>query len=331
MRQGLNKNWMVRPKSFVKLLGAEYDILQRAGSGVMTKFYLSGMSIIVIFLLSVGSIRYAIDLLFNDWPTEILLSGFFSLLFACIYIFLINTFSKEQLPGNSQFFSSSNLIRTGFIIFIAYLVAQPLTILVAGQKLAQQTKVYKQQLFTAHGNAIEAFYKDDLTKLTVRRNYCFTQASKYATNNFNAEIASIDASISSIATKIEGMKQKADRKIGNSKFFLYQVKAANHFRKSWLFSGFVIILFLLPGYLIYSISSDNAYYRLKKEYEKNIVQRAYAAFTIQYQHIFQSRFGVAVEIFSRFDDPPFKRVRKLPPTSGSMDDFFKKYLSAPKY
>src|SRR4051812_39867934 len=84
-------------KKLVSLLGADFDIMNRAGTGVQTKFYFSAIIIISIFVTSCFSIGYAVDLLFHSLIIEIALSLFLSSLFVCIYIFLLHTFAKKQL------------------------------------------------------------------------------------------------------------------------------------------------------------------------------------------------------------------------------------------
>lgn len=320
--------WMVSPKSFIKLMGAEYDIMQQAGAGVLGKFYFASICIVIILFLSVGSIRYAIDLLFHDIPTEIILSVFFALLFACIYIFLINTFSKEQRPAKSKLFSLSNIIRVSFIVFIAYLVAQPLAIAALGRKLEQQTDQYKASVLQKHLDTINAFYTTDLDKLQQRKKYCQQQRTSFAIRFFDTELNAIETAINSINDKENNMAAEARRKIEGSSFFLYRIQMGTHHFQSWLLIAFVVLLFVLPGYLIYSISSDDAYYALKKDYEKNIIVQGYNDFELQYKKIFLENYGVTVELFSRFEDPPFKHTRKIPSSPGTMDDFFKKYITA---
>ena len=320
--------WMVSPKSFIKLLGAEYDLMQQAGTSVLGKFYFAAVCIVIIIFLSVGSIWYAIDLLFHDLSTEIMLSVFFALLFACIYIFLINTFSKDQSAEKSKLFSLSNIIRFSFIVFIAYLVAQPLTIAALGEKLEQQTNTYKQAVLKKHLGTINSFYATDLNKLQQRATYCQLQKATFGTQHFDAELVAIETAIHSMNDKENDMAAEARQKIEGSSFFLYRIQMGTHHVQSWLLTAFIVLLFVLPGYLIYSIAANDAYYALKKGYEKNIIVQGYKAFELQYKYIFQNDFGVTIELFSRFEDPPFKHIRKIPVAPGTMDDFLKKYITA---
>ena len=165
-------------------------------------------------------------------------------------------------------------------------------------------------------------------KLQARKQYCLQQTAAYGTHHFDAELGAIEASIYFINDREDHMAAEARRKVGGSSFFLYRIQVGTHHVQSWLLTAFIVLLFVLPGYLIYSISSDDAYYALKKAYEKNIIVQGYNSFELQYKHIFKKDFGVAVEVFSRFEDPPFKHIRKIPAAPGTMDDFLKKYITA---
>src|SRR4051812_7490047 len=114
MKEETMHGWMLLPKSFVRLLGGEYELMRRAGTSVLAKFYVTSVLIIGILALTWISIRYAIDLLFHSMFVEISLAVFFALLFACIYIFLINTFTKERRKARNRFINASNLVRLGF-------------------------------------------------------------------------------------------------------------------------------------------------------------------------------------------------------------------------
>jgi len=251
-------------KNFVKLIGAEYELLQKAGSNILTRFYIAAIAIVIALLLSFGSISYAIDMLFHNHVVEIMLSCFFVFLFACIYVFLINTFAKEDKPGNNRFVSASNLIRVAFVVFIALVVALPLSIYVCEDELIPKTERYKAGVLEEHTKHIAVVFRSDLQTLNARALYCQHQKEMYHTSYFDREIAQIELGITALNLRAEQLIREAERKINGNSFFLYQIRQVHHYPKAWLLTLFIVFLFLLPGYLVYSISSDNAYYQLKK-------------------------------------------------------------------
>lgn len=320
MSTNQHATWMVSAKSFIGLLGAEYGLMR--DGGVLKRFYISSLLIVAIFLITGVSIFYAIELLFHSIWVEILLATFFCFLFVCIYIFLINTFAKENRPGKGLL-NASNIIRAGFIAFMGLQVAQPLMILLFSQKLSPAVEKYKQQLLVTHLHKIDKLTDSEITHLQAGKLYYDTQKSMYGTTIYDKQLDKINAAIKEMQWKASVAKTSATQTIEQNSFFLFQVGRVNRsYPLSWLLTLLTTLLFLLPGYLVYSISSRNEYYQLKKAQEKKLVMASYDFFLMRHKILFSER----VKVFSRYEDPPFNTTRKKPPTQANNEAFLKKYL-----
>src|ERR1700754_3020878 len=314
-------SWMISPKSFIMLLGAEYDLMRDAG--VLKRFYVSSLLIIVIMILTWVSVEYAIDLLFHTMAIEMALAIFFCLLFTCIYIFILNTFAKEN-RGKTRILNISNVIRIGFIVFMGFLIAQPLAILVYAPALSPAVEGYKVNLQRIHADKIDDLDKAEMANLIVKQSYYTEQKAISATPIYDSELDKIDSTIRQMKDNAASFKNAAQLTIDNNSFFLYRIQKVNRgYPLAWLLTFLIILLFLLPGYLVYSISSQNEYYQLKKAQEKKLIMEAYDFFTKHYRILFAEK----VSIFSRYEDPPFNTVRKQPVIPSSTTQFLEKYLS----
>jgi hypothetical protein len=311
---------MVSPKSFIGLLGGEYGLMREGG--VLKRFYISSLLIVAIIITTGVSIFYAITLLFHSVLVETLLTVFFCLLFVCIYVFLLNTFAKEKSAGRTLF-NASNLIRAGFIAFMGFQVAQPLMILLYINKLEHKIETYKQQLLLTHIKKIDALTYDEMERLQNSLTYYFDQKENFGTSIYDEEIAKKNEAIKKIQHKATLFKTTAQQTIEGNSFFLFQVSKVNRdYPLSWLFTFLIVVLFLLPGYLIYSISSQNEYYLLKKAQERSLVLNSYSYFLMWHKILFNSK----IEVFSRYEDPPFNKIRKQPLVKATNSAFLKKYL-----
>lgn len=320
MSTGNTSPWMVSPERFVRLLGAEYGMLREAG--LLKRFYCCSLLIIIIMGLTWMSIQYAIKLLFHTAFAEWSLAIFFSLLFLSMYIFLLNTFSKEN-GLKKTVLSASNIVRTGFVAFMGFLISQPLVIMLYLSTLSPAIEQYKQQLLHEHTVKIGQLSDAELVKLAAKRRYYLEQQEKFQMQIYEQELAKIDNIENTIRQKAASLTLAAAQTINKSSFFLFQVERINHRHPlSWFFTAFIILLFLLPGYLIYKISAQHEYYEMKKAREKKIVMDAYHFFTAQHRKIFNEQ----VAIFCRYEDPPFNTIRKEVPKSAAMSDFLQKYL-----
>ncbi|MES1250209.1 MAG: hypothetical protein ABUL46_05960 [Chitinophaga rupis] len=302
------------------MLGAEYELMRDAG--VLRRFYISSLLIVIIMGLTWISVEYAIDLLFHTIVIEMTLAIFFCLLFVCIYIFILNTFSKDN-RSNERVFNVSNIIRIGFIAFMGFLIAQPLVILLYASSLLPAVEEYKWNVQKLHVAKIDDLGKKEMEKLIAEKHYYMEQKDISATLMYNNQIDKIDNTIKRIQDNAASYKHSSQLAIDNNSFFLYRIQEVNRgYPMAWLFTFFIILLFLLPGYLVYSISSRNEYYQLKKAQEKKLVMEAYDFFTAHYRMLFNEK----VSVFSRYEDPPFNTVRNQPPARASMTDFLQKYL-----
>ncbi|WP_147313984.1 hypothetical protein [Deminuibacter soli] len=214
----------------------------------------------------------------------------------------------------------------GFIAFMGFLLAQPLVISLYASKLLPAVEQYKQQLLLSHTAKIDAMEQGEIDKLIARKAYCMQQKNTYGTTVYNIELAAIDSGIQRIQQRMEAFSNAAQQTIGRNSFFLFRVQKVHHRNPgAWLLTLAIVLLFLLPGYLVYTLSSKHEYYQLKKQHEKALILDAYKFFTDRYCTLFDE----PVSIFTRYEDPPFNTRRKQPPAAAHTADFLQKYLEQP--
>jgi hypothetical protein len=312
-------------RGMVSFIGIDYTLLKRSGEDNISKFYLSGFLVLLIALVSFLSVFYGFDLMFHRWYAEFLLSTFFSLTFLTIYLLLIQTFSKETFPSGNRwlFFNTSNITRICFVLLISFLIAQPVKIFLIRESLDREIAVYKINLNEAFARKNAQLYQKDLEKLKRQR-------SRYKNPNGDLAIgqylARSEEQISDIYQRIALDNQDAAIKINGSDFFLKRIERANKYPKAWLATLFVIALFGLPVYLIYSISDNSSYYLEKKRNDRWLVLEDYARFKTRYHLLFKSKYGKDIYYHEPFLDPPFNKRRKAEPQYGTGADFYQKHI-----
>lgn len=310
-------SWMVKPKGFIKLLGGEYDLMQKAGGTVLFKFYLSSVIILFIAVVSFLSIVYAIDLLFHMIIVEILLSTFLSLLFLLLFIFIVNTFTKDA--RQRKLLNLSNVTRLGFVMFIGFIISKPIEVLFYRNIIETDIEQHKAQLAKDHALKIDQLFAHDLLKLNIEK-------AKYINLGLYGDTLQIDHQIVLIDEKKKELAATSVFRIQQGAYFIYRIKViSGKYPGSWLISLAVIVLFLLPVFLIYSISADEEYFKRKNEQEKKIVERAYNAFTQKYAEIFLNTYGLELEFYSKYEDPPFNTLLKKATATRSVIDFHERY------
>ena len=309
-------------RSIVSLIGIDYPILEKSEHDNLSKFYLAGFLVLVILAISFCSVFYAFDLMFDMWHAEILLSSFFSLMFFTIYIFLIQTFSKEVFPTKYKikFFNLSNLTRLGFILMIGFLIAQPIKIFVVRHQLDNDIAIYKEQLYQNFCIVNRNLYLSDVTKL-------LNNKSRYQlmpeSETLDGEILKIDSAIAVINVQIVLANNKAKESIISSNFLIKRIEIANKYPKTIFIVILVLLLFLTPIFLIYSISGTSRYYALKKENDKKLVLTEYSNFKRTYTLLFLKKYEqTGIHFYEPYIDAPFNTTRKPLPDYLSQEDFF---------
>lgn len=325
-------SWLVSPKSFIQLIGAEYDLLKKSGSVSLLKFYIAAISILAILLISTCSIFYAMELLFHILHIEIVLSIFVSLLFVFIYVFLLNTFSKnifrEETQKEKKWYHRirlADVIRTGFVVFMAFLISKPIETFIFQGELTNTVNDHRQELLEGYKQKIEEINARDIHHLNNAISFYQQQLIHYPSPALQQEITKLKSKISAINNNSSNDVRRAQFKLGKSDFLLFRIREVNKKPFAWLICTGIIILFLLPGFLIYSISATDSYYKLKKEYEMSFVLEEYKVFERLYSSIFMENYGLDRVYYTKFADPPFNNSPKPNPTFQSQKNFLEQY------
>lgn len=318
-------------RSIVSLIGIDYKVLEASEHDNFLKFFAAGFLVLGILGVSFFGVFYAFELMFEMWHAELLLSSFFSLMFFTIYIFLIQTFSKEVFPTpyKIKFFNLSNLSRTGFVLMIGFLIAQPIKIFLLRHQLDNDIAVYRVNLYEQFCEANKVLYNNDINKLNadISRYQLLPKSITVA-----AEIAKIKGQLNQIDQKINQQNKNAWASIAKSNFFIKRITIAAKYPLGKLIVILVLTLFFVPIVLIYSISGTSRYYKLKKLKDRKMVDEAYAIFKLKYSQLFLHNYQLPnVQYHENFEDPPFNTIRKNGPDYFSQDEFFKKFFADERF
>jgi hypothetical protein len=321
MKLGNKSSWMVKPKSFIRLLGADYNLMRQSGNAVLFKFYTSSFIICLIALLSFFSVRYAIELMFHDSFVEILLSTFLSALFLLMYIFLINTFTKNV--QHKTILSISNITRTGFVIFMGFILSKPLEVYLFKNQLEKDVIAHKEKLAKEHEVQIKSIYAGTLLNLNNQKRDLQSLNDR---QSFNQEIEAVDLRINSLQDEETNLIDASKSRIDQGTFFVFQIKkVSSSYPLSWLFCLGFVLIFLLPGFIIYSISKENTYFKLKHDFDKKLITIGWLDFTRKYTQLFKNKYELAIEFYTKFEDPPFNTKLNETPPHKNATDFHIKY------
>lgn len=320
-----NSKWLISPKTFISLLGAEYALLKAAGNKTLLRFYFASFSVVFICILSFVSIFYGIDLLFHNVWIEIPLAIFISALFFAIYILLINTFAKDK--DGKPHLSFSNITRTAFVAFMAFMISKPVEIYMMKDELNRYVVSYRSKLVSDFQQKLSGIYDSDISKIKLRLVNLSTISGPGYSKSIQQEIDRLNERIATLKNKKGADLTLATQRINNANFFIQQVIYAVSKPLCWLVCIVMLCLFLLPGYLIYSLSAQNEYFKRKKKYEEDVIIAAYNEFCRSYSQIFATNYQQpGLQFYCKYLDPPFKTKKIPPPHYKGEIPFFNKYF-----
>jgi hypothetical protein len=318
--------WAVRPGVLIQLIGGDYRLLVMSNKKVLLKHYLAAVCLLVAILVSIVSIFYGVDLLFHVWYLEVFLSVFIALLFGCIYIFLLNTFSKVVKPKGKANWNSSNLIRFGFVLFMSFLISKPIAVWLYQPALQPPVEKYKRVLLRKYERKLDTLFVKDQESLQNRIVALEQQQVLFSSNSTAAQITVLKIELAELHARKGDYLELARKRINQSSYLLYQIQLISATWQSWVICILVAILFLLPAYLIYSISGNDAYYQLKKEREHRMIIDEYAHFVSRYKEIFRQKWKINAAVYSVFADSPFNTKRKELPAAAGQAAFINRFF-----
>lgn len=323
--------WLISPRWFIRLIGAEYGLLNQAGTSAIKMFYISAVVILLILATTILSISYAVKLLFHMLHMEILLASFFSILFVLMYIYLLHTFSKELKNDTAKktiyekvkSVQSADIVRTLFVFFMAFLISKPIEVFFLSKSIDPQIDNYREGILSNYKEKITQLYSIDLKKTELRIQQLEAVDKKYSTDEFKTQIAEENESLNRIKEKFNNSIYNASVRIDKTDFLLHRIKLASSDFRSWLICLIVIILFLLPGLLFFIISSEDKYFELKREMEKSLIDSEFKKFKLFYSQVFNAVLNEPKEYYSAYEDPPYNKTPIPKPVYGKQDDFLK--------
>lgn len=324
--------WFVSPKWCIELIGGEFDLLYNSGSRCLLRYYIAAITIVFILLVSIVSIFYAMRLLFHMQHVEVLLALFLSTLFVFIYVFLLNTFSKNifserktTIAGLQSMFRFSNVIRTGFVIFMGFIISKPIELFFFKHYLDNKTAVNKSIILDQYKASITSLNISELEQIGNSIFYYTKQNQDFPSDVTKSIINKLVSDRTKLVVEQNEYLRLARIRLQRSDFFLYRVKVVSRKWQAWLVCIVVVALFLLPGFLIYSIPHSDEYFKQKKERDQTLIKTEFQLFTQRYHDIFRDRFNLSIDFYTKYDDPPFNTKLKKGPNYQSQSDFLKQF------
>ena len=320
----------IKERRLLSLIGVEYALASETKNLTKGKLYATCCFIIMNALLALLSMYYAFDNLFESAIIGVLLALFFAALLFNLYVFLIQTFSKNSLTNEKEKMGLqfSNLTRIVFVFFIGFIVSCPVYVLILNKPIARNIVQYKQELTNRFINRNTILHNNEFKRI---RN----EIKKY-NSQVELGMSGADENLKILKLKLQGEKDNyksennyAANEINNSTFFLKEIQVGLFsYKISWVFILLVVLLYATPVFLVQSISSKNEYFIKRVESERALIMLNYNEFKTTYTKIFE-KVGLTKSFHESYTDAPFNTEKPKEPELLSQEEFIQMSLVIP--
>jgi len=310
---------------FCSLSGEDYSIIRKSPASLRNLFFAIGVFVFFVFVTCAVSLTMLFSNLFDVTFFAVIFAIFLAWMVTNIYLLILYTLSKRTICEVPELKCQilPNLIKYGFIIFMALLVTKPIEVFVFSSDLGKDIKHYKAIQLDKYTKLTSEFFDQESNAIKQ-----LIQQQKDGPSSFDSNH---NTSIQLEKILLENEKRKKDLiskmevLISKSSFYIQRIiLLCTKYPKCWLVSLFVLFVFMLPAIMKHLISSQSEFYKLKKNIETKIVLEEYMAFKEVYNQIIQGKFGAQYKWGESHVDPPFNTIRiEKDANLASEDDFIR--------
>jgi hypothetical protein len=299
--------------------GEDPYVLGQCTKLLRRRFSVIGILVIVISIISALSLTYGIDQILESLAFDVAIGIYFALFVFVLYLFILHTLSRNVLPVAKESMRGRVLsygIRVGFLIFLGFFVAQPLSYLILKAPVDVELSIFKKQEVQAFNDRLNIKYAQLLQEERLKANSSqkFQMLIQENSRLKNREIRKF-------------LRIQRDRNFFIQKVILMNTQGSVRYL-SWILGILLVLIFIFPVILKSLISLSSEYYRVKKRIQSKIVNTHHARFVKTYNEILSSKYGYAnLSYHSAYMDPPYNTRLKPKPKLRDKSQFLKWLLN----
>lgn len=295
--------------------GEDPYILGQCSKGLRRRFSLIGLLVICLSIVAAASLTYGIDQILESAVFDVIIGLYWGFFVFVLYLFALYTFSKNVLPSGKNSWTGKFLsfgIRIGFLAFLGFLVAQPLTYCFLQTPVDLELSVFKKEEIANEHAKLNLKYAQLLQdkrpelKTTVQFKKQIQEYNRFKNRELRGFIKSQD-----------------ERNFFIRKIIVMNTQGSVRYI-SWLFSLVLVLIFILPVGLKFLVSLSTDYYRTKKRIQTRLIDSHHSRMVRSYNFVMQAKYGHAgITFSSAYIDPPYNTTLKSKPREKDKSEFLK--------
>ncbi|WP_111682821.1 DUF4407 domain-containing protein [Winogradskyella tangerina] len=307
---------------FWRVSGEDPQIVNKARYRLKVRFFTSGITVFLLFWISLYSYHYSFNKLFNLPTLSWLISIAFTMMIINIYRLNIITLNANKLKYSLGYFSSLG-IRIFFIILISLTVIKPLELILLNEQVTTEIASIKAEKINSTLKSSELYFNNEIK-------YLEDELAELQQNIEDQRLSGETGEVDYLTQKIEDLKKNKSTELkeieillNESPYFIESLILVNsEYPQIWMLTLILMFVFLSPFILKFTTSPSGYYSKKRFVLQEKIIRDEYEQFKKYYKACFESSLGIPIEIEERFEDPPFNTIRKKDTrTIGQETDF----------
>ncbi len=295
---------------FWKVSGEDPQILKETKKQIKNRFLISGVFVLILFLLSVFSYHHSFNKLFHLPYVSWVISFVFTMMIINIYRLNIITLAPNEFKYSFGYIVSL-IVRILFILLISLTVIKPLETIFLNRFFENEVNDNKEREINDILTKTNLYYDREINNVEKELLILKNEIKDNRIIDDPSKILYLNNKLQFLKNDKKNQIGEIKRLLNESTYFIKGLIIINKNHKIiWLLTFVLIILFLTPFLLKFTTSPKGFYSRKKIILQNKIIEDEYKFFKSIYPKLFKKSFGKLLYVEERYDDPPFNTIRK---------------------
>ncbi|WP_370390235.1 DUF4407 domain-containing protein [uncultured Winogradskyella sp.] len=295
---------------FWRVSGEDPQIIKKAKYRLKVRFLASGITVFVLFWISVFSYHYSFNKLFNLPILSWVIGLVFTMMIINIYRLNIITLTPKKLSYSLGYIASL-AIRIFFIVLIGLTVIKPLELILLNKHVEMEIEAFKHEKIEETMASSGAYFDEEIKNTEKELSDLISKIDENRISDSERKVEFLETKLKSLKSNKTSELEEIRRLLNNSPYFIESLILINtKYPKIWLITAFLLLIFLSPFFIKFTTNPSGFYSRKQMLLQEKIILEEYQLFKKRYKECFKSKLGLSVEFVENYENPPFNTIRK---------------------
>lgn len=293
-----------------KAVGEDQQLLAKCAKRTRNIFAISGLFFLVFFIIGVFAYRFVFNGVFKIPAVSWILALIWTTIIFTIYKLNLSTFSADRPTYNAGYIISL-LVRLIFMALIGLTLIKPLEAMIFSDLMNDQLTRVSQEKMVRSIDVSNRYFSVEIGKLDRELSSLKQQLTAGRISIQAESMAVLEKKRDHLTSERSAIRKETELLFQPSElFFLGLLELNKHHPWLWLLSLLLLVFFLSPLLLKFTISPQSIYTRDKLSVQKKMILEEYEGFKISYPELFERIQTVQIVWEENYEDAPFNKIKK---------------------